>query len=380
MDIIKLRYAVIDDSSRIFNILVFKDIKIDDNIVAFSCNEIYKFRKDIYGNEIYNNATSRIIVFTSGEDFGSSIKLENLIKELVRNKIIVDSFVLNQQSVEQLNPICAVCHVTGGFAFNPKNVSEILAILENNAFNDINEREKISQPLILNDRKTIPSNLTANQITKSFIDQIIKTAKFDTIFPNKEILINAPLFSPQKYFETNKSDDLSKANSRLKRILTELKKASETTDSNSINYDSNIIIFPYKSNIDQWRVFIKGPDESLYSKKWFDLRLSFPVLYPYHPPNIRFVTVPYHVNVSSDGKICASILENQYVSSFHVIDIIKEIKKLLLFPDCSFALNLEKYETYILDKSEYEKLARESAEKLAKDDYKDYLDVFLEDQ
>lgn len=53
--------------------------------IAFSCNEIYLFRKDIDGNEIYNNATSRIIVFTSGEDFGSLIKLEKLIKEFERN-------------------------------------------------------------------------------------------------------------------------------------------------------------------------------------------------------------------------------------------------------------------------------------------------------
>lgn len=53
--------------------------KLFDSLV-FSCNEIYKFRKDIIRNELFKNAQSRIIVISSGIDNGSEIDLVNLVK------------------------------------------------------------------------------------------------------------------------------------------------------------------------------------------------------------------------------------------------------------------------------------------------------------
>ena len=53
--------------------------------ILFSCEEIFKFRKNILGNEIYQNAKSRIIVITDGIDIGSTIKIDDLIKILLKN-------------------------------------------------------------------------------------------------------------------------------------------------------------------------------------------------------------------------------------------------------------------------------------------------------
>lgn len=113
----------------------YKDIKLTNNpklwdSIAFSLNKIIEFRKDIHLNEIYKNAISRIIVISSGKDTRSKIKVENLVKELIKNKVVVDSIILNQSKKNESIKLCAISHLTGGYCYIPENISNAISIIE----------------------------------------------------------------------------------------------------------------------------------------------------------------------------------------------------------------------------------------------------------
>lgn len=54
----------------------------------------------------------------------------------------------------------------------------------------------------------------------------------------------------------------------------------------------------------QWVVLMKGPSETPFADCYFDLVVNFPSSYPFEPPAVRFRTVPLHVNISKDGRVC----------------------------------------------------------------------------
>lgn len=331
------------------------------------------FRKNIQGEEIYANALSRIIVISSGEDSGSSVKIEDLIKELIKNKIVVDSFIINSNTKKQFNKLCALSKMTGGLSFHFNDLSEIIPILDNISFINYDEREKSIEPLIINDRKTIQTFLKPKDITESFIIQVSENVNFDNDVQNKYIKqakLNVPLITPQ-CFISKKS--ITNSNSRIKRIMIEAQKAVERVKEGTLSYDTDMKIYFYKSNVDKWKVFLKSPTGAPYENQWFYLYVSFPDLYPYHPPVIRFVHPFFHINVGSDGKICIPIIDNDYQISMHVVDILQEIKELLLLPYPEVCMKLDLYNLYINDNLKYIETAKKNSLKFGKKDYRDYL-------
>lgn len=357
----------------------FKDIspngraKLWDSL-DFCCDEISKFRKDINGNEIYRNATSRIIIFSNGKDSDSRRKVEDVVKNLLMNKIVVDAIILNGKN-EQL---AAVCHLTGGVVFSLDDCSKAMSLFEEIKFVDYKERVKPIEPLIPGDKTSIPFHIKPEQITEQFMNILVKNSKYDTDVISKEIqheTVNEPLITPRCFLSKIYNKSLNLTNRRIKRIMNELHLAVNINDSKSPLYDPDMKIFAYKSNVDQWRVFIKSDEDSFYGEKWWCLHVSFPELYPEQPPTFRFVSVPHHINVSKDGRICNGIIEDRYVTSKNVFEILQELKETFLLADSDFIFSLDLYFIYKNDPKEYERLAKESAEKNAKDDYNEYFTI-----
>lgn len=162
-------------------------------------------------------------------------------------------------------------------------------------------------------------------------------------------------------------------NLKRKRILTELYLAAEQNDSSTTLFDPDIKIYTSQTNIDRWNVYIKGPADTPFENKWWYLYVSFPELYPDQPPIFRFVSVPYHINISSDGEICLNSIGKDYMLSMHVADLIQDIKQLLLFPNSDDPIRIETYDLYMNNRDQYDNLARESAERNAKDSVEDYI-------
>lgn len=54
-----------------------------------------------------------------------------------------------------------------------------------------------------------------------------------------------------------------------------------------------------ESNIYIWKVVMEGPPDSPYAGGTFNLLLTLPPQYPFHPPTLTFTTKVYHPNISS---------------------------------------------------------------------------------
>ena len=95
--------------------------------ISLSCTEIVKFK-----TEKYKNARSRIFVISCNDDFNSDNKIDDVAKELKINHIEVESIIVSSENIGKL--LCALCHITGGFSFHPKNIFDGTDLITNNFF------------------------------------------------------------------------------------------------------------------------------------------------------------------------------------------------------------------------------------------------------
>lgn len=361
----------------------FKDINPDSknknalDSISFCCDEIIKIK-----DKFCENSTLRIIVFCDDiEEDKSSIKAVDLIKKLMKNQIIVDSIILNSNRSNFSKLISVVSHITKGFSFNIDSFEKGLSLFEQDAFINIALRKMRAIPLIPSDRQTFAQRLKPDKITDELINNAIEHSEFDTeiknltnVVSNSQVKVAIPAFSVAK----NVNNIIRSY--RQRRILRELHFASLLINESSQYFDPDIKIFPFLSYLDRWKVFIKGEEGSPYEKKWWYIYVEFPEEYPFKPPLIRFSSIPFHLNVSSEGRICLNSIEKDYIISKHVIEILQEVKELFFHPCIESSLSIPKMELFINDYEQFVKFAKKSTIDNAKDSYLDYLEKEIIDE
>jgi len=62
--------------------------------------------------------------------------------------------------------------------------------------------------------------------------------------------------------------------------------------------------------------------------------------YPFTPPKVRFLTPIWHPNISVDGKVCISILGEDWTPALDLVGVIESIRNLLNFPNPNSPLNV----------------------------------------
>lgn len=271
-----------------------------DNIIGFNSS-------DIDPNTInFPNAIKRILVISDGGDTKSEIQ-SNGIKELVQylneQEIIVDAVYIS--TTGDCSSLASLCHCTGGLCFQISSIDEGIQLFEKEAFMDISLRK-------------------IGVRTNDFIPDEADVA-FDKA-PQNKILLNAkrevPLATPdwiiKKYHKLPETY-------RERRIVQEICKVIKENDLNT-----RVCI--YESNIYKWRAFIKGPNNTPYSGKWLQLHIIFTKRYPLSPPLIRFITIPYHPNVSDEGRPLFKEIDHSYSPTASVISLLKKIGDLLETP------------------------------------------------
>lgn len=345
-----------------------EDIPWDESI-AFSIKEINKFSTNQSGNPIYPYAAKRIIYI--GRDKIKKCNYIAIAKELMENHIVLDNIMFSLSNKE----IIVISHLTGGATFFPHNVLEGLDIVENSAFLEIKKRVVSSSPLIPYDKNTTAKRMRINKIDSYFFECAASHAELDTKLENIRYRPKwdklQKMSTPRRMISVNNGNhDL---NRRFRRILRELRYVSNVINENSPDYDDEIKIILYRACMGEWIVFIRGSIGTIYEGKWFKLSFSFPDLYPDVPPTIRFVTIPYHLNVNPEGRICLNILEKGYMPTVRVIDIIQEIKELFVAPSVETPVQIEFFDTFMHDPDNYYKKAKESAESIGKNDYNDFV-------
>lgn len=117
-------------------------------------------------------------------------------------------------------------------------------------------------------------------------------------------------------------------------------------------------------DIMKWLAKITGPQKSSYDGI-FDVELSFPKNYPITPPKAKMLTSIYHLNMNNKGKICCSILDNEWDLDKTVADVVDSIYELLEEPVKDSAINDDALAIFLHNEDEYHKIAKEWTKKYA---------------
>jgi len=108
-----------------------------------------------------------------------------------------------------------------------------------------------------------------------------------------------------------------------KRLLKELKELEVSPPCNCsagpINTD----------NLYFWQATIIGPAGSPYENGVFNLKITFPVDYPFTAPKVHFVTKIFHCNINASGGICLDILKDQWSPALTIGKVLLSICSLL---------------------------------------------------
>ncbi|XP_015693138.1 uncharacterized protein LOC102703814 isoform X2 [Oryza brachyantha] len=114
---------------------------------------------------------------------------------------------------------------------------------------------------------------------------------------------------------------------------------------------------------------IQGPDETVYSKGIFVLKIQIPERYPFQPPNLTFVTPIYHPNIDNGGRICLDILnlppKGAWQPSLNIATVLTSIGLLLSDPNPDDGLMAEISREYKYNRQVFDTNARSWTEKYA---------------
>ncbi|CAL8273091.1 unnamed protein product [Gadus morhua 'NCC'] len=143
-----------------------------------------------------------------------------------------------------------------------------------------------------------------------------------------------------------------------KRILEELR---------SLHCDPHpyLTIFPSESDFTFWKILLQGPPDTSYENGTFELYCQFGPDYPVKPPTIRFVTVMYHCNINSSGRICHNIFDRGYNAHITMKEILEAVYGLLIAPEPEDPLDSILAEKFQSSKEEYEQEAKDHTAKTA---------------
>jgi ubiquitin-protein ligase len=327
--------------------------KARDDLVAVNTDLVTRRRK-------FPNARMRILVISDGEDSSSTSQPADTANALIEAGITLDAVILCTN--DTCNMLCAVCHVTGGLAFRPPSIDVGLALFEQEAF-----LNSVKRPAAVIQKKVFTEEELAILESRAVFDEAIANRDLD-IARGRSRLITAR--------EVVFKNALPPTETRTARIMREVRWAAAIQDPSlrAVDpggrrlelFDEDVRIYPFAEDINLWRVFLRGPSGTPYERKWWYLTVTFPPGYPGEPPVFRFISVPFHVNVSEEGRICLNLIERGYVQSAMVFEMIQSVKQLFLVPDEETPVQLSKLALFRENRAEYDRRARMSCQREAK--------------
>jgi ubiquitin-protein ligase len=122
---------------------------------------------------------------------------------------------------------------------------------------------------------------------------------------------------------------------RFARALRELKYLEAHLPQGHSTYD----VWMHDGRIDKIRVLLPGPPKSCFANRWWNLDITLPPQYPTSPPIFRFVDVPYHPNVSPEGRVLFTALDRGYTPDKTIWDLVVATRNLLSAPEVDGAVN-----------------------------------------
>lgn len=129
------------------------------------------------------------------------------------------------------------------------------------------------------------------------------------------------------------------------------------------NADPDVTARNLDDTLQYWVGRIKGPADTSYEKGIFFLEIQIPDDYPYAPPKMRFDTMVWHPNISSQtGAICLDILKNAWSPALTVRTALISVRALLASAEPDDPQDYEVACMYKRDRTEFEAKARQWVE------------------
>ena len=125
----------------------------------------------------------------------------------------------------------------------------------------------------------------------------------------------------------------------------------------------NIQIYLCRKDILFWKVILTGPPGTPYEGGHWMLYVHFGSQYPRQPPNIRFVTEIYHVNVSGDGRVCHDLFDRGWSNNTTMIEVFQSILELLREPNFDDAVSMQKAQLGRDQRHEYDRQLNECTQR-----------------
>jgi ubiquitin-protein ligase len=133
-----------------------------------------------------------------------------------------------------------------------------------------------------------------------------------------------------------------------------------------------ITVYVHDQQIDRIRAFFEGPEASEFAGKFWSIYITFPIQYPVRPPFVRFVNIPYHPNISAEGRALFALIEHKYTTEITLCAIIERAKAILAAPELTDPIQKSIKKQIQEDPDAYRIAARDSADqegKMAIDDF-----------
>lgn len=88
------------------------------------------------------------------------------------------------------------------------------------------------------------------------------------------------------------------------------------------------------NDITHWKGIVRGPEGTSYDGGTFIVDIQIPPDYPYKPPKMKFDTMVWHPNVSSQtGAICLDILKDEWSPALTIRTALISLQALMCSPE-----------------------------------------------
>ena len=110
----------------------------------------------------------------------------------------------------------------------------------------------------------------------------------------------------------------------------------------------------------RWDILYYAPDDTPYETGVFKIQITFPNDYAFKPPDIRFKTKIYHINVTRQGKVCLPEILDEWSPQYTMKDVIGWLDDLIVNPARDGTItNDEMIVEFIDDREAYDQKAAE---------------------
>lgn len=117
-------------------------------------------------------------------------------------------------------------------------------------------------------------------------------------------------------------------------------------------------------NIYHWKLAINGPADTVYADGAFLLHIKISKEYPLAKPEFTMITKIYHPNITSNGAMCLSTLDD-WKATTSISQVLIELEEILRSPNIDNPLVPIIANQYKTDRTKFDLIAKEYTKKYA---------------